>query len=91
VRASNTSPIIADEKTFQEKTMLVHKLRTIVLVAAVLAMSLGLGGCRKEKTPTPTPTSAVKSAPGKQLLPGSSQGKSVIPTPSPFVSPTKKP
>jgi hypothetical protein len=72
--------------------MLNTQLRKFVLIVALLAMTLGLGGCKKrETTPPPTPPAAQQTTPGKQpILPSSSQGKSPLPTPNTAVSPVKK-
>ncbi len=72
--------------------MLNTQLRKFVLIVALLAMTLGLGGCRKQdKTPPPTPPAAQQKAPGNQpVLPSSSQGKSPLPTPNIAASPVKK-
>ena len=71
--------------------MLNTQLRRFVLIVALLAMTLGLGGCKKQdNTPPPTPRAGQQTPAGKQILPSSNQGKSPLPTPNTAASPVKK-
>ncbi len=63
--------------------MLNTQLRKFILIVAILAMTLSLGGCRKQdKTPPPTPPAAQQKAPNQQSSP--------LPTPNAATSPIKK-
>ncbi len=63
--------------------MLKTKLRTFIVLTALVAMTLGLAGCRKQdKTPPPTPPAAQQKAPNQQSSP--------LPTPNAATSPIKK-
>jgi len=56
------------------------KLRLVIIVTALAATILGLGGCRK-KVATPTPTTS------QQSLPLAGDSSSPLPTPNTATSP----
>ncbi|PKO23022.1 MAG: hypothetical protein CVU38_06225 [Chloroflexi bacterium HGW-Chloroflexi-1] len=62
------------------------KLRNFVIVLALAAMTLGLGGCRKKET-TAIPTPAGQNAPSQQSLPLVGGENSPLPTPNTATSP----
>jgi len=66
--------------------MLNARLRSFIIVLALIAMALGLGGCRKQET-TATPTPAAQSAPSQQSLPLVGSENSPLPTPNTATSP----
>ncbi|MCX6030323.1 MAG: hypothetical protein NT169_13640 [Chloroflexi bacterium] len=71
--------------------MLKTKLRTFIVLTALVAMTLGLAGCRKQdKTPPTTPPAAQQKAPNQQSLPLAGESKSPLPTPNAATSPIKK-